>query len=751
MNAVPSKCGLLQGNWDFKLRILPDMDFNAASNTYCPFAADMPGTGGSICTLKGGNIVLGSAADLLCASRFMGFNAPSSATQCDSLDPGCVVYSTDQNTPWVVADFVISNQQSMSTVLQGRNVLGIGQLDLFLCSNSQCDSILDVQSVGLPVGNERVVAAGYSQISGTRIGSPMAYLNTSKLLSEQSVDYVLREDLARALPTKYQAVRVVEIVYKNDNRTWLLRPPSLLRLGTFSRMAHEGNIAWEKLRYGTYFATNLDECVGVITPVHHWMDAHGWDRSHRCGVVQRVFVFNNYFPQAYLDLNSKVYCTTSFNTSDGQQFCMSDTFGPLLSEAPRNSTWEPEFLLTDLDGPVHDNKTLMVYGNAVLVDSDGENIMTGTGPYLASSWWERCGFAKREEEGLMQGCQVLLIGRAAILAVDLSDYEENAQETTDLTDKHLEPVTGLDNQIVGNDPYTSAANKLFEELTSALYLHKEVPWCQQVRDIDVNYAWSRKAMIASEKNSSMFVDLFNCSMWDAWNFGYVDRAVNYSFEKATGLAERTSVRWFPINMEKFVLGFKSCDRVTSVGVNDSVQNMALDAAGKLCEQTSLALSLTDPTITWKGGFSMLAMTMVSVVAFNAGRRDLEELIHKGVFREGTSTLVRVGTYSLFAIVSIVVIALPATLTIVQEVQTRANGVSSSKVWWLQEQCLGYGKYTMLGALTMSFSPVFDDIGFGFLWANLVLAVVGAGYVLSRSKHAPVSPKTLFVWPCVADV
>jgi hypothetical protein len=135
---------------------------------------------------------------------------------------------------------------------------------------------------------------------------------------------------------------------------------------------------------------------------------------------------------------------------------------------------------------------------------------------------------------------------------------------------------------------------------------------------------------------------------------------------------------------------------------------------------------------------VLALTFVSIVAFNAGRGDLEQLIHKRLFREGKSALARFGTYTLFAGVTSVVIVLPAILAVIQELQTRINGDSgsSAKVWWLNEQCLGYGEYIMLGALTLSFSPEFDDFGFGLLWVNLFVAVAGAVYVLLRAEHAP---------------
>eukprot|EP00884_Botryococcus_braunii_P004506 jgi/Botrbrau1/14056/Bobra.182_3s0003.1 len=743
ITAAPSECGSVQGHEDFKLCILDNLHFNDAANTYCPFAADMPGTGGNICNLKGQGFLLGSAADLLSASRFMGFRAPSADSPRDScsLDPGCTVYSTEPHFPWVVADFVIRNQQSMSTVLQKRHVLGTGQLDLFLCSNSECESVLDVQSVALAAGH--VLAAGYSQVAGTKLGAPRAYLNATKLLSKDSFDFVPREDLVRALPSKYQEVEVAEIAYKNDGRAWLLRPPALLKLGTFS---NAGNVAWEKLRYGTYFATNLGECVGVITPVHDWMNAHGWDQSHQCGKARKVFVFNTYFPQAFLNLTSKRDCVTP-SKSDNQSGCRDDVFGPLLSEAPTNNTWDPDFLVTLTSGK-DGSKTLMRYGLAVFVDGHGENSMTGTGPYAAGSYWESCGGGpewKKYPEHWVDRCHVLVIGRAAILAVDLSDDEQGGQVTTDPTDG---PRGNYDNQIYNpsEDAYTMLANKLFAELTTRIYSENEVPWCLQLRDGQINYSYYdkhhdvhtnnfRNAWIESREFPPALVHLLDCSMWDEWNFGYVNRSVDYLFGNASVLAENAHSRWFPVNMD-YYLGFKGYERLTSRAVNDSVRNMALDAAGKLYEQTSLALSLTDPTITWKGGISLVAMTLVSIVAFNAGREDVEHLIHKGLFRESTSILGRAAAFCLFVIVSLVAIALPAILAVVQEVQTRANSGSSSKVWWLQEQCFGYGRYTMLGALTMSFSPVFDEVGYGFLWLNLVLALAGAVYVFSRSKHDP---------------
>lgn len=49
--------------------------------------------------------------------------------------------------------------------------------------------------------------------------------------------------------------------------------------------------------------------------------------------------------------------------------------------------------------------------------------------------------------------------------------------------------------------------------------------------------------------------------------------------------------------------------------------------------------------------------------------------------------------------------------------------------------MAYGKYTLVGALTMSFEARYDNVALGILWATLVLAVLGTMLVVSQTEAA----------------
>jgi hypothetical protein len=59
----------------------------------------------------------------------------------------------------------------------------------------------------------------------------------------------------------------------------------------------------DNLRLGTFKATNMgNKCVRIILPAHEWMDAHGWNQSHKDCVgttAEGLYAFHSYFPQAF--------------------------------------------------------------------------------------------------------------------------------------------------------------------------------------------------------------------------------------------------------------------------------------------------------------------------------------------------------------------------------------------------------------------------------------------------------------------
>lgn len=88
-----------------------------------------------------------SELDAFMASRFVNHSTPLEASA--AAHPP----STERNTPWLLADIVLSSTKTQRRADSMRRVVGEAQLDLLLCSNPSCTVLVDLLKVETKAGS----------------------------------------------------------------------------------------------------------------------------------------------------------------------------------------------------------------------------------------------------------------------------------------------------------------------------------------------------------------------------------------------------------------------------------------------------------------------------------------------------------------------------------------------------------------------------------------------------------------------
>jgi hypothetical protein len=180
------------------------------------------------------------------------------------------------------------------------------QVDLFLCGDDNCNVVADLITLR-SVNGSPTLAFGYTRIPGTVVGLPTRYLSENAQASLQlyhsasdAATGTAAASVSWSLPTE---------------PLWVDASPIMTPLGVIERMfASQGNNAgWKKLRMGTYLGNGI--CYTIISFVHPWMDAQGWDKSDDC-VSTQVLMFGAHLPQAYFDWTKALYSRLKNGTVD---------------------------------------------------------------------------------------------------------------------------------------------------------------------------------------------------------------------------------------------------------------------------------------------------------------------------------------------------------------------------------------------------------------------------------------------------
>lgn len=689
---------------------------NKSGSVYCPPDPDKFGDAWSVCKMVGSQYVLDSAADLLAASRFAGFRVRNS-TECEataSADPGCKVYSSDSKTPWLVADFEISSRQSSRSVQSAKVVGGFAQLDLYLCSSSNCSTIADVQFVRRSDG-ERRVGVGISVITGTLVGVPSGILNHSTLSRSRlsRSDPSAGDDMDRLLVPS-QPAEITQVFYDDSSRAWLCMPPNVMQFGVFAHLFKDSG--WEAFRVGTYHASNLNKCVTIITPAHSWMDSHGWNRSHGCSNSESVYLFNSYFPQAFFNVSNGGYFVPDW---DGDVFKPRDSINNRPSNLTFSQARESGYLNYSWSMDCQDEDKFEVRGRS-------------------------CQQARQSESN--ENFTVLHIGTAAFLAVDLTESEEVTRKVMneDVNVSCLRVKTWQFEQFLFyphtvssiTDKTNLFANTQFKNLSGSIT--EEPPWCG-------GYLWKQFSINMS---SSDFIDLkdtiADCDMWDKHRIGYVDIDFNggdLGKLNSTFLSSYLTPRWIDVGQE---IGFAGLAHPTIQSLEVAFPDILKIAGSKLSSQTALVLVSTDPTLTYVGGIAMLMTTIVSTIAIAVGCKDMEATLHKFCFRGKI-----VGVQVLFS--RVVVCALtfggvmvsPILVALSENSARQQNERGQSrKVLWLQVPALGEGDYRLQGVMSSTFTTEYDRAGQILMWVNFAISALATLLICYKvlTRDLPKDPR-----------
>lgn len=677
--------------------------------------------------MVGKEYVLSSAADVLAASRFAGYRVRNSsdceATEAAADDPGCTVYSSHAQTPWLVGDFEIGSQQSSRNVESAKVVKASAQLDFFLCSSADCTTIADLQVVRLSNGQTRI-GVGFSLIPGTLVGVPSGILDPNNLTRATKS----RDDWKRRLPpSQAEVAQITQVVYNDSSRAWICQTPDVMNFGVFARVFRESG--WEAFRMGTYNARNLDSCVTIISPVHPWMDSHGWNTSHGCNESGGVYLFNSYFPQAFLnrtngpeDIVEKV-----FERDDDWSPVFRPT-GPLLN-APSDLTYSEAKTYSYLD-----------YSRSLNCQTVDKNEVTGVGCFETRQFWANHYF----DDSYFT---VLHVGTAAIVAINLTQQGDIEV----LRDSHSDSLCYRSTAMVNTgrqDPSLAKPNLFtntqFKDAQDTIMTVP--PWCGGMSH------WlgpaapgdPQQSGRAKQPDDAIRGTILDCAMWDSLGIGYVDKDVdgrNLGAIESTSLSEHLTPRWVAPGAG---VGFLGWERPTQQALETAIPNIVLNAAGRLWSQTALVLASTDPTLTRTGAVAMLMTTIVSTIAIAVGCKDMEATIHGFCFR-GKIALVQMGLSRLLVCAltfgGVMVSPLMVALSETTARQQNESG-QSRKVVWLQVPCLGMGDYRLQGVMSSTFTTVYDDLGQILMWVNFAISALATLLICYKvlSRELPKKPE-----------
>lgn len=259
---------------------------------------------------------------------------------CDQQSTIC---SSDPGTPWLLADYLVDMTQSESSGDKEKHVHAVAQVDLFLCSDQQCNEVGDIQHVKVispHAGDvcDKQMALGLSTLLGTVLVAPLGTASDVATAEVQAID-----NHSKAASGYNMTVK--EVIYKSSTPSlWHVNGPEPLLdpmpMGVMARLFaayNSGNKQALKpkwpLMYGAYKATvvysewdknsyplmepfvtdggnmpectshikcvmhntsfcpntlsgwrcqrsNASQCVVLILPVNNkWMNDHGWNES----------------------------------------------------------------------------------------------------------------------------------------------------------------------------------------------------------------------------------------------------------------------------------------------------------------------------------------------------------------------------------------------------------------------------------------------------------------------------------------
>lgn len=266
----------------------------------------------------------GSAIDSFMASRFINLSTSLHATAAEPPK------STEPNTPWMLADVVLTTLKEQKRADSARTVRGRAQVDLFLCVERDCNIIVDILKVQKrpnvwSLATSGIAADAFQVGVGTAADLQQGdkVLNTKRIPSDLSKgpdsgklevhDVVWRQAGAqgpspndKACKRLYKPAQVVPFDAQAELASFASSP---WRTMYVSYHKHRGTLrSWKRPMFQSSHG-----CMAYIWPNHAWMHEHGWGESDpECagefnvtrvnvcadGKQAAVAIVNSMFPQA---------------------------------------------------------------------------------------------------------------------------------------------------------------------------------------------------------------------------------------------------------------------------------------------------------------------------------------------------------------------------------------------------------------------------------------------------------------------
>ncbi|KAG5190017.1 hypothetical protein JKP88DRAFT_252488 [Tribonema minus] len=727
--------------------------WGAATQTVCGDAISS-GQLVNMCNLVGRGYPLQSAAGTLMAQRFLDYDADGFA------------FSTEPNVQGVVADFTIQISRGTSLADVNKRIAGAGQVDLFLCADTACSVVVDlayVRAAAAPAATA-TLAMGYSRFLNTLAGVSTGFLETSAVGAVVPHDSALSPEVGSTVgQVTWELAATANMVDAS---------PILMEFGGLARaLSAPNNTAWKGLRAGIYITADGD-CVTIISFVHSWMDAQGWNRSNNCE-PSYTYIFNSYLVQAYLQFPTLNVSSATHDRVYGHLGGVDVTYNGTFQTASSSkygSNWE-----VDTFPDISVTPNMEEYGRTLYCDwyqfYNKESVGAGKNECYSVSHNTHIGnLEDSRTDGDLPGKYVVLtLGGANIVALNITEPRLSGSDAS--TGHYTMDPEDYSNIGPGTSYVRPDAMQALLALAAlaSMNLPEELPWCGggrayaatstpyvQVPGKYCPHSTARRgsALDGGPSRRSVGCRRFPDQRSSVRSCGSVtasDRPVAPRFATRIAVSHQCAPRscsLFPppaqaswgnmaVSTVSYVEGVSIVghDRTTGLSMLAGVDTVVQIAETLLAERVSAELAVTDMTVALYGALVNVVFTVVALLATYASRKDLLRLLLRAAFRHRP---LRLAAHALTASICACAVMIPPVLLLASEQAVRDGNPdgSVSQMTWVSGQASGFGDYWVVALVSLRFAAVYDSAAYALLWFNIALAVAGtAAMLVSMARQA----------------
>ncbi|KAG5190650.1 hypothetical protein JKP88DRAFT_252141 [Tribonema minus] len=679
----------LQMRWDESL---------ADSQLACGDAM-ISGQQANMCNLVGSTFPpMRSAAGLLMAGRFRGFQ------------PDGFAYSTEPNVPGIVADFTMDISRATSLADVNKEIAGTGQV------TSGCTRPCLSYEKAVQQFEPSRVSTGFLSTSAAGIATPL----TSAL-----------SPLARSTVTVQQVTWEMA-----DDATVVDASPILMEFGALARsLTALGNSSWSGLRAGNYITAD-GACVTIVTFVHPWMDAQGWNQSADC-ISTRTYIFNSYLVQAYLQFPPVVLAKHPDSNSGEYTFKARDQSGQQIF-----SSW----------GGWSDPSMCQIGRRLTCGDSVVNKEQAFECTTVDQCWPDDIGDLTKADLGNV----VLTLRRASIVALDITEMRLSGPDADHHGHYYMD---GEESQV---RPLAATSLLVLASLASS-GAAEDLPWCGGGGAHP--YGITAVPYVQAPDDSGAVLPANDCATWERLGWGKISEPLSPARTAAVTVAARPPALSGPAMLGTFMqaswgnmtrsdtitkagTSIVSYGRATGPSLQAGVETVVQMAETLLAQRVAAELAVTDTTTALYGALVNVVFTIVALLATYTGRKDLLRVLSRAAFGRRVGVL---AAHAVTALICASAVLLPPVLLLASEQAARAGNADGgvSQMTWVSAQASGFGDYSIVGLVSLRFVAVYDPVAYGLLWFNIALATAGTAVMLaSMLRHASVTarPRPLEIEP-----